>query len=79
MNTSNWLILTGMVVIAGRWSRGESLDVRAVVALFVLALAVTMFSTVDNELANAVAILILMSTSYAYLPDILSKIKAVQE
>lgn len=74
MNTTNWLLLSGTVVIAGRWARGKSLDVPAVVALFVIALAMTLLSQVDEDLANAMTILVLFAVVYAYGPDILNKL-----
>lgn len=79
-NTTNWLILAGLVVIAGRWARDKPMDAPAVVALFIVALALTLLSSADEELANGFSLLVLLAVTYEYVPDIVKRLnKAVSE
>lgn len=79
MNTTNWAILTGLVVIAGRWGRGKGMDAGAVVALFIVALALTLLTSVDEELANGFSILVLLAVTYEYGPDIIKRLNSTVE
>lgn len=74
MNTTNWTLLAGVVVIAGRWGRNKPMDVPAVVALFVVALGLTLISSANEEIANGMAVLILLGVVYEYGPDILDRL-----
>lgn len=77
MNLTTWMVLSGVVVVAGRWSRGKGVDAGGIVGLFLLALMLTILSSVDEDFANGMAILVLIAVSYEYLPDILKSVRGV--
>lgn len=78
MNTTNWTLLAGVVVIAGRWARNKPMDVPAVVALFIVALGLTLISSANEEIANGMAVLVLLGVVYEYGPDILKRLESAK-
>lgn len=74
-STTTWVLLSGVVAVTGRWSQGKTLDPTMVIAVFFLALMLAIFEEVSEELAQAFALLILISFTFAYAPDILKRLK----
>lgn len=68
------VLLSGVVVVAGRWTQNKPLDLPAVVALFFLAIMVSILSQVNEEIGRGFAVLILVSVVYVYGRDIASAI-----
>lgn len=64
------VLMSGAVVIVGRWTQGKRLDVPAVAAVFVLALMITLMAEVDERVARGFAILVLIAVTYTYGRDI---------
>lgn len=74
MNTTNWLLLAGVITVAGRWSRGESITPKTVIAICILALMVSILQDVDSDIANAFTILILIAVVLGNAESILAKV-----
>jgi hypothetical protein len=64
------VLLGGAVVVVGRWARGETLDVPAVVGVFFLAVMIAVISLGDEDIARGFAILFVLAVTYTYGPDI---------
>lgn len=64
------ILLSGAIVVAGRWTQGKGLDVPSVIALFFLAVMIAGLSEIDNDLGRAFALLMLIAVTYAYGRDI---------
>lgn len=64
------VMLSGVIVVAGRWTRGQPLDLPAVVALFFVAIMVSILTEVNEEIGRGFAILILVGVVYVYGQDI---------
>jgi hypothetical protein len=73
MNTTNAVALTGLLVVAGRWSAGKPLDIRVAVGVGGVALGLSALSSADEGLAGKFAVLILVTAIFAYGPWIADK------
>lgn len=73
MNTTNAVVLTAFLVVAGRWSQGKPLDIRVAVGGAGLALFLAAINTADEGLATKFAVLILISAAFLYAPAIAKK------
>lgn len=74
MNTTNWLILAGAIVVAGKWSRGEDISPKTVIAIVFLALMIAVMGEVDDDIAKAFAALILVAVLLANGDDIIKRL-----
>lgn len=74
MNTTNWLLLAGAITVAGKWSRGEDISPKTVIAIVFLALFVAVMGEVDEDLASAFAALILVAVLLANGDDIIKRL-----
>lgn len=79
MNTTNWLLLAGVIVVAGKWSQGQSITPKTVIAVTLLALMVGILQDVDAELANAFTLLILTAVVLGNLEPILEKLNPAEQ
>ena len=63
MNTTSSTMLSGALVVAGRWSEGKSVSPRVVVGVVVL---VVILSAMPDEIAKPFAMLILIAALFRY-------------
>jgi len=61
MNTTSLLLLSGAVIVSGHWARGESISPKIVIAIVFLALMVGILGEIDQDIANAFTVLILIA------------------
>jgi hypothetical protein len=73
MNTTASVVLTGVVVTAGRWSRGEGITMRVVVGAGFLTVVLAALSQVNSGLASQFGVLILVGALLVYGVDIAKK------
>lgn len=70
MNTTNAVVMTGGLAVLGRWSEGDGVDVRLMVAIVILAL---MLSSFPEKIAQPLAYLMLAAVLFKYGPAIIDK------
>jgi hypothetical protein len=73
MNTTNAVLMTGLVVVAGRWAGGKPLDIRMAVGTAGLALFLAVINSSSPDLASKFAVLVLISAVFLYGPTITKK------
>lgn len=73
MNTTNAVVLTAFLVVAGRWSEGKPLDIKVAVGTGALALFLSVLNSADEGLAGKFAVLVLVSAVFLYGPAIAKK------
>lgn len=73
MNTTNWVLLTGLVVVAGHWANGKPLDIRLAVGTAGIALFLAVINASSPELASRFAALVLIGAVFIYGPGIAKK------
>lgn len=73
MNTTNAVLMTGLVVVSGRWASGKPLDIRLAVGTAGLALFLAVINSSSPELASRFAVLVLVTAVFMYGPTIAKK------
>lgn len=73
MNTTSTVVLTGVVVTAGRWSQGKGLTMRIVVGGTFLAIALAAMAEANADLASKFGLLVLAVAVLTYGVDIAKK------
>lgn len=73
MNTTNAVIMTSLVVVAGRWANDKPLDIRLAVGTAGLALFLAVINSSQPELASKFAVLVLVAAVFMYGPGIAKK------
>lgn len=73
MNTTNAVVMTGLVVVAGHWANGKQLSVRVAVGTAGLALFLAVLNASSPELAGKFAVLVLVGAVFLYGPGIVKK------
>lgn len=68
------ILLSGAIVIAGRFAQKKPFDLPAVIALFFLAVMISILTQVNQEIGRGFAILVLVAVGYVYGQDILNAI-----
>lgn len=73
MNTTNAVLMTGLLVVAGRWADGKPLDIKLAVGTAGLALFLAVMNASQPELAGKFAVLVLVGAVFLYGPTIVKK------
>jgi hypothetical protein len=73
MNTTASVVLTGVVVTAGRWSKGQGITTKVVVGAGFLTVALAAMSQVNAGLAQQFGLLVLIGAVLVYGVDIAKK------
>jgi hypothetical protein len=73
MNTTNAVVLTGLVVVAGRWANDKPLDIKLAVGTAGLAIFLSVLNSSNPELAGKFTALILLAAVFLYGPGIAEK------
>lgn len=74
MNTTTSVLLTGVIVVIGRWAKDEGITSRIVVAVVILALFLSLLGQNQPKLANQFGLLVLITAMFGYAPGILGKL-----
>lgn len=69
------VLLSGAIVVAGRWTQGKGIDLPGVVALFFLAGMIAILSEVNQDIGRAFAALLLIAVVYTYGRDIADAVR----
>jgi hypothetical protein len=73
MNTTNAVVLTGLVVVAGHWANGKKLSVRLAIGTGGLVLFLSALNESSPDLAGKFAVLILLAAVFMYAPGVVKK------
>jgi len=73
MNTTNAVLMTAVLVVAGHWANDKPLDIRIAVGTGGLALFLAVINSSQPELASKFAVLIMISAVFLYGPGIAKK------
>lgn len=73
MNTTNAVVLTSVVVVAGHWANDKKLSIRVAIGAGALAFGLAALDQSSPELASKFAILILVAAVFMYAPGIAKK------
>jgi hypothetical protein len=73
MSPMNAVLLSAVIVIAGRWSQNKPLDIKLVVAGAFIAIVLSVMSEANDKFARQFALLILISLVFVYGPTIFAK------
>lgn len=74
MSSTNSLALTGLLVVIGRWAKGEKLEPRVFIAFAFIVLAMLVLTETNERFGNAFALLVLVGATFAYAPAIVRKL-----
>lgn len=66
MRTTTVIVVTGIVLVAGRWSEGKSLTDSFGVGAFVVLLGIAIMNAMSETLALAFSVLILITSLLRY-------------
>lgn len=66
------LILAALIVLLGRWARGQKFDWKVGPAIVVVILFISILETASAELAKGLATLAFVAALLTYAPDLLS-------
>lgn len=72
--TINVIIAGGLLIVAGKWAKGEDLTPRIAVGTFFTAAMLSMLAGADPKLAGDLALLILVGIILAYGPAVFKAI-----
>lgn len=76
MNTTNAAVGAGVVVVLGRWSEGDLVDIRVVIGVLIVAFVL---AALPDEVAEPFAWLILIGCLWRYAENILRSAGMTQE
>lgn len=74
MNPVNSSVLTGVIVVLGRWSEGKTVEIKTVIAVTILALFLSLMEQGNAKLANGFALLIIIAATMRYAIPITKKL-----
>jgi hypothetical protein len=74
MNPATSVVLTGVIVTAGEWAKGEPVSIKVVVGGTVLAIGLSVMYESDPKLASQFATLVLLVAAFTYLPAVFYKL-----
>ena len=74
MSIETPVIFTGVVVVAGRWSSGQTIDFKVGVGFGAYALLISGLAAWNEKLATGFAALTLLSAFFVYLPALVQKL-----
>jgi hypothetical protein len=73
VNTTNAVLMTGLIVVAGHWADDKKLSVRLAVGTAGLSLFLSVLNSSSPELAGKFAVLVLVGAVFLYGPSIVKK------
>lgn len=76
MNTTNAAVGTGAIVILGRWSEGDNVDIRIIIGVLIIAFVL---AVLPEEISEPLAWLILIAVLFRYAENILKNAGTTEE
>lgn len=73
MNTTSAVLLTGAIVVAGKWSDDKPLDVKLAIGILGLAIGLAIMNETNAELAGKFATLVVVAAVFMYGPPVAKK------
>lgn len=73
MNTTNAVVLTGLIVVAGHWANGKQMSIRLAIGTGALALFLSALNQSSPDLAAKFSMLILLAAVFMYAPGVAKK------
>lgn len=74
MNADTTIVLSSLIVVAGKWAKGEKLEMRIVVGGAVAAIFLTVLSEANPKFGQTMSLAVLVGATVAYGPDIAKKL-----
>lgn len=74
MNTTQTVVITSVLVVAGRWQQEKPITVQLAVGGGMLAVGLGVLSGFNEPFARVVAYMVLVAAVYQYLPDLVKGI-----
>jgi hypothetical protein len=71
--TTDAAMLTGTVVIVGRWTEGNKLDIKIIIGSVIMAIGLAVVSQINAGLGTAFGVLILVTALLRYIEPIFKK------
>lgn len=68
MNTTQTVVATAAIVVAGKWQKNEPIDVRIAVGGGILAIGLSILSNINEEFARLMSYVVIVSAVYVYGP-----------
>lgn len=66
MNATSAAVLTGLIVVAGNWSQGKPMTMRIAIGIVAMTLFLTILNESVPEVANKLAVLVVVSAVFLY-------------
>lgn len=73
MNSTSSVVLTGVVVGAGRWANDKPITITVVVSVTFLAIILAVMSEADADFGSKMGLLVLVAAVFTYGPAIVKK------
>jgi hypothetical protein len=74
MSPMNSAVLTAGITITGRWAQGKGPTFKLGIGAFVYAIILSLLWDANQELASQMALLVLISAAFLYVPAIVKKL-----
>lgn len=74
MNATGTLALTAAIVVVGTWAKGDRLNIRMAVGFAVLLVLLSVGADINERLANAFGVLVVITAALLYVPAIVRKL-----
>lgn len=74
MNPLTSTALASIIVLTGTWAKGKEISIRLVVGGLFLAIGLSVMAEVNDKLARAFGLLIVVTALYVYGIDIVKKL-----
>ncbi len=73
MNAATPVVVTGLIVIGGRWASGKKMDMKPVVVITVFAFIMSILDDANAEFATKLGMLVMVGAMFVYLPTLVNK------
>lgn len=70
MNTTQTVVATAAIVVAGKWQKNEPIDVRIAVGGGILAIGLSILSNINEEFAKLMSYTVILAALYTYGPGL---------
>ena len=74
MSPTNSAVLTAGLTITGRWAQGKGPTFKLAIGAFVYTIILSLIWDANQELASQMALLVLISAAFLYVPPIVKKL-----
>jgi uncharacterized membrane protein YccC len=74
MNTTSALVLAAALAVVGTWAKNDRVNFRMAVGFAVLFILLSIGADINEKLANAFGILIVLTAALLYVPSIVRKL-----